>query len=73
MKDTRLQEDNKVVDLAKVQYGADFAKVFSYRKAGQPETCRLVRPYAIARRYRTLNGLTPEVPIGQDQETEDPL
>jgi hypothetical protein len=66
VKEARLQEDRRVVELAKVQYGDDFQNIFVYRKAGSSVPHVLLQPYAIANRYRKLNGLLPSVPVGED-------
>jgi hypothetical protein len=54
MKIERLQADREIAELAKVQYGNDFSRLFTYRKAGQSGFCILSQAHAIARRYREL-------------------
>jgi hypothetical protein len=69
MKVARIQEDRRIVELAKSQYLGEFAQRFSYRVSGSASRRVLVRPDAIARRYRTLHGLSPVVPVcGDDEE-----
>jgi hypothetical protein len=55
MKTTRVQGDLEIAELAKQQYGQDFAQFFSYRVAGCTTPRLLVRPDAIARRFRSLH------------------
>jgi hypothetical protein len=54
MKKARLEEDSKISEIAKAQYGESFCEKFSYSRAGGSGTRVLVRPNAIARRYRTM-------------------
>ena len=70
MKMARIQEDRRIVELAKSQYLGEFAQRFSYRVSGSSSRRVLVRPDAIARRYRTLHGLSPVVPVCGDGEGE---
>ena len=54
MKKQRHEEDTKVAELARVEYGEQFTRLFSYRVGGKQEVQTLVQPHAIARRYRQL-------------------
>jgi hypothetical protein len=55
IKDDRISEDKRIAELAKLQYGENFDKQFSYRKGGELNPKTLTLPSAIARRYRQLN------------------
>ena len=68
MKKARIREDCDIMELAKLQYGDEFPRVFSYRTPNQPESRTFVRPDAIARRYRKLNGLTEGAPVAVKDE-----
>jgi hypothetical protein len=70
MKVARIQEDRRIVELAKSQYLGEFAQRFSYRVSGSISRRVLVRPDAIARRYRALHGLSPVVPVCGDDGGE---
>jgi hypothetical protein len=65
MKTARTQEDLRIAEMAKSQYLGEFSKIFSYRFGSSTRV--LVRPDAIARRYRALHGLSPIVPVGDDE------
>lgn len=59
MKKARLRDDSRIVELAKAEYGEKFQENFSYRVAGTPGYRVMVRPDAIARRYRSINRYIP--------------
>ena len=56
MKISRMQKDVMIAEIAKRRYGDKFAEHFSYRVPGSSARRLLVRPNAIARRFRSLLG-----------------
>ena len=56
LKISRMQEDVRIAEMAKRHYGGEFTQHFSYRVAGSSARRLLVRPDAIARRFRSLRG-----------------